>query len=101
MNKSDILDKVSSLTIDIEKSKLMLSELLIDYSSDERLNLIEAVKYGSTVPDPSKPNELGEKSFFWILDHKRIMDYISISYDYLLRVEEEIESIREASINDN
>ncbi|MBP2027446.1 hypothetical protein J2Z35_001240 [Acetoanaerobium pronyense] len=95
MDKNDILEKVSSLTMDIEKSKLLLSELLIDYSSDERLNPAEAFKYGTTVPNPSKPNEIGEKSFFWILDHKKIMDFISISYDYILKVEEEINSIFE------
>lgn len=90
MDKELILDKVSGVISDIEKTKLALSTLLQDYSFDKKLSVVEAFRYGSTVPVDGQENEVGADSFFWVEDHKKIMTFIEIGFDYLRSTEEEL-----------
>ena len=82
---------ITNLEYDIKKAKFALSNFLNDYTYNENPDLVKAMEFGSNVPNEKTIS--GADSFFWIYDYERIMHMIEMSYDYLLKAEEDLKAI--------
>lgn len=82
---------IANVEYDIKKAKFALKNFLNNYTYNEKPDLGKAVMFGSNVPN--EKNKAGADSFFWIYDYENIMHMIEMSYDYILKAEEELKPI--------
>lgn len=91
--ETDYQNAVFEAGIDLEKAKLMLSELLNEYDWNCELDLRDGFTYVSSIhKENEEQDRVGRLTWKFVYDYKKIMKFIGIAFDYVYEAIQHMEN---------